>query len=88
MTPHSCLTSRVLCTRLQVQCLKHWRAFAFSADGRKLKPPALRVVVDSYYPAHHAGINSVAIVELATDDNQRTTDNIYDCNSALKELKL
>lgn len=33
--------------RLQTQRLKHGRAFAFSADGRKIEPPALRAVVDS-----------------------------------------
>jgi hypothetical protein len=27
--------------------LKHWRAFVFPAYGRKSKPPAPRVVVDS-----------------------------------------
>ena len=32
---------------LQVQRMKHLRAFAFAADGRKGKPPAMRVVVDS-----------------------------------------
>jgi hypothetical protein len=40
-------SNRVLCTRLQPQRLKHWRAYVFSAYGRKSKPPALRVVVDS-----------------------------------------
>ncbi len=56
---YSCKTNRVLCTRMQVQRRKHWpdhlasesvvgrRAFAFSACGRKFKPPASRVVVDS-----------------------------------------
>jgi len=29
-----------------MQRLKHERAFAFSADARKFKPPVLRVVVD------------------------------------------
>jgi hypothetical protein len=31
------------------QRLKHWRAFVFSAYGRKFKPPAMRVVVDLIY---------------------------------------
>jgi hypothetical protein len=26
--------------------LKHWRAFVFSAEGRKSKPPALQGVVE------------------------------------------
>jgi hypothetical protein len=33
---------------LQPQRLKHGRAFAFSAYGRKFKPPAMRVIVDPY----------------------------------------
>ena len=32
--------------RFQPQLLKHGRAFAFSAYGRKFKPPAMRVDVD------------------------------------------
>jgi rubrerythrin len=32
---------------MQVQHRKHGGAFAFSADGRKYKPPALRVAVDA-----------------------------------------
>ena len=43
---NSCHTNRVLYTRLQVHRLKHWRAFAFSAHGLKIKPPVSRVVVD------------------------------------------
>jgi hypothetical protein len=46
-------SKRVLCTRFQPQRLKHWRAFAFSAYGRKFKPPALRVVVDSGFTKNH-----------------------------------
>jgi hypothetical protein len=34
---------------LQPQRLKHWRTFAFSAYGRKFKPPAMRVVVGSEF---------------------------------------
>ena len=41
-----CHINRVLCTCLQVHRLKHWRAFAFTADGLKIKPPVSRVVVD------------------------------------------
>lgn len=40
-------SNRVLRTRLQPQPLKHLHAFGFPAYGRKSKPPALRVVVDS-----------------------------------------
>jgi hypothetical protein len=36
----------VLGTGLQTQRLKHRRTFAFSAIGRKIKPPAMRVVID------------------------------------------
>jgi hypothetical protein len=39
-TVDSCQTNRVLCTRLQVQRLKHGRAFVFSAYGRKSGHPA------------------------------------------------
>jgi len=30
--------------------VKHWRVLAFSAYGRKFKPPVLRAVVDSAVP--------------------------------------
>jgi len=40
-------SNRVIGTRLQPQRLTHLRAFVFTAYGRKSKPSALRVVVDS-----------------------------------------
>ncbi len=39
------IENRVLYTRLQTQRLNQRRTFAFSAYGRKFKPPAIRVVV-------------------------------------------
>jgi len=40
-------SNRVLGSQFQPQRLKHGRAFAFPAYGRKFKPPAMRVGVDS-----------------------------------------
>jgi hypothetical protein len=51
----SCHTNRVLCTRLQVQRSKHRRALAFSATGRKFKPPVSRAVVDFPFGFEHGG---------------------------------
>ena len=41
------ISNRALCARYQPQRLEHLGAIVFSAFGRKSKPPALRVVVDS-----------------------------------------
>jgi hypothetical protein len=42
-------SNRVLGSQFQPQRLKHGRAFAFPAYGRKFKPPAMRVGVDSVW---------------------------------------
>jgi hypothetical protein len=47
MTAYSCLSNPVIRTRLQVQLKKHGALLSFWAHGRKSRPPATRVVVDS-----------------------------------------
>jgi hypothetical protein len=46
VSPFDWLFSNPAEAGLQPQRLKHWRAFAFSAYDRKLKPPAMQVVVN------------------------------------------